>query len=81
MLHQKGKDVAAFMTSETVKYLLVGAYRKGWGFLLVKGTEAQVVFPGFFQDNRFGHDINDIRGVPDVSDFVFRNITGQHLLP
>ena len=53
MFHQKRKNITAFIASETMKYLLVGAYRKGGGFLLVKRTKAQIILPGLFQNDCF----------------------------
>ncbi len=73
MAHQKYECVATGATSKATKDLLFRMNAKGWGLFVVERTEAKKVLPFFLQGNIVRNQIDDIRGFPDLIDFMLWN--------
>ena len=58
--HQEGKGISALTATVTVKYLFIGAHVKGGCFLLVKGTEPEIISPRLPQGHILPDKRNDI---------------------
>ena len=66
-LHQKGKYGPPLSTSEAIIKLFIIAYRKGGGFLCMKGTETHKISSGFFKRDHLSNQSNDIY---PISNFI-----------
>jgi len=66
VLHQEADGIAAFAASETFVDLLGRRDGKRRGLFVMKGAEAQVVDPPFFQFYKFPYDFNDVNAGEDL---------------
>ena len=77
-LHNKGDDTAACAAAEAVKDLLVRRNRKRTGFLVVEGTQTEIVRAAFFQLHILR---NDLYNVVPRGQLVQKYTVKRHFVP
>ena len=74
MLHDKGEDVATFLTAKAVEGLSIWGNIKRWRFLLMEGAAGHKVAPSSFEGKVRADEVDDIDPSFDLSDFVTHDV-------